>query len=437
MATGFNPPLFFQKATDAQGRPAPGAKLYHYVTQTSILKDIYADVELTIPLPQPLVANTDGSFQQYFMESGYYKFVLLDANNDQLLPPQDHVRGAGAEVDIPAPGNTGYLHYDISTNTYSWINGSADDHKVGASATDANPGYLNEKTQNTPTVVLEVVDQKLQARYVGDKKTQAAEGTDPAYLEDLLEDTDTITWERAGNKMRAAAAGLSIDSMKVKVDALDDIAGFLSTKLAAGTGVTFTITEDGVNGKVLHINAPAAGSGKTKVSADDATLKYLVDKILPGSNVTIVPETVDGGLALRISATGSGGSGAYYEQTKDFASALSFGSSTSIQNLCQLSLPAGTWDVEGSATSYVVKDPGATHVQMTANIVTASATLPNDGHECVMVPNPATGGSSTTAVVSRRRFVLASPTTVYLTFQVRSGTFAGGLAWGTLTAKQA
>lgn len=437
MATGFNPPLFFQKATDAQGRPAPGAKLYHYVTQTSILKDIYADIELTIPLPQPLVAETDGSFQQYFMESGYYKFVLLDANNDQLLPPQDHVRGAGVEVDIPAPGNTGYLHYDVSTNTYSWINGSADDHKVGASATDTTPGYLNEKTQNTPTVVLEVVDQKLQARYVGDKKTQAADGTDPAYLEDLLEDTGTVTWERAGNKMRAATAGPAIDSMKVKFDSLDAVAGFLSTKLAAGTGVTFTITEDGVNGKVIHINAPAAGSGKTKVSADDATLKYLVDKILPGSNVTIVPEVYEGGLALRISATGSGGGGAYYEQTKAFEDAISFGSSTAIQNVCQLALPAGTWDVEGSATAYVVKDSGPSHTQMTANIVEVSATLPNDGHECFMVPNTITGGASTTAVVSRRRFILASPATIYLTSQVRSGTFSGGLVWGTLTAKQA
>jgi hypothetical protein len=97
MPTGKNPPLIFQIAVNNQGAPVPGAALYHYVTNTTVPKDIFADFELTTPLPQPLVADAEGRYEQYFLEDGQYTFVEYDAPlpaGVQLRPPAHHIEGA-------------------------------------------------------------------------------------------------------------------------------------------------------------------------------------------------------------------------------------------------------------------------------------------------------------------------------------------------------
>lgn len=93
--TGYNPPLLFPRAIDHDGSPAPGAKLYHYVSNTSIYKPIYYDIARTSECPQPLVADSEGRFAQFFLEAGAYKFVLFDANDVQLRPPEDPIYGQG------------------------------------------------------------------------------------------------------------------------------------------------------------------------------------------------------------------------------------------------------------------------------------------------------------------------------------------------------
>lgn len=154
MPTGFNPPLLFLQATDDNGNPVPGAKLYHNVTQSSIPKDIFFDAQLTQPCPQPLVADGGGWFQQFFLEGGGYSFILFDADNNQIRPPADPIFGAGSASTFPTPETSGYLHYDVGTDTYEWI--EIEGSKVKVDAGDPAAGYLSEKLVDSDDVHWEV-----------------------------------------------------------------------------------------------------------------------------------------------------------------------------------------------------------------------------------------------------------------------------------------
>lgn len=106
--TGRNPPLIFQRATDHEGNPAPGAALYHYVTNTTIPKAIFSSYTLTpgTELPQPLIADSEGNYPQYFLEPGQYTFREFDAplpTGSQLRAPADHIEGAGGDAYVLPP----------------------------------------------------------------------------------------------------------------------------------------------------------------------------------------------------------------------------------------------------------------------------------------------------------------------------------------------
>ena len=128
MPTGFNPPLIFLRSFDHDGVIAPGAKLYHYVSNTSIHKPIYYDAALTMECPQPLVADSEGRFAQFFLESGAYRFVMFDQNDVQLRPPEDPIWGANVQE------------------------GAGDTYKVKVNADDATPGFLDEKLADATDV---------------------------------------------------------------------------------------------------------------------------------------------------------------------------------------------------------------------------------------------------------------------------------------------
>lgn len=93
----------FGKATDANGVPVPGAKLFFYQTQTLVLADVYADATLTTPLTNPVQADISGSFPPIFLDpSVAYNIHLTKAD----LTPIDQVdpySGPGAYVaDTPS-----------------------------------------------------------------------------------------------------------------------------------------------------------------------------------------------------------------------------------------------------------------------------------------------------------------------------------------------
>lgn len=205
MPTGFNPPLLFLRAYDHEGIPAPGAKLYHRVAGTELPKAIYYDPGLTSECPQPLVADAEGRFPQFFLEGGAYRFVLFDANDVQLRPPEDPIWGANGGSIFPTPTNSGFLYYDVDTDTYSWI--QVEGAKVKVDADDPVAGYLSEK----------------------------------------LTDSDTVHWEILPDHsgIQAVVQEGAGDTYKVKVNADDTTPGFLEAKLADTTDTQFTPTEDG------------------------------------------------------------------------------------------------------------------------------------------------------------------------------------------------
>ena len=150
MTSGFNPPLIFLRSFDHDGVIAPGAKLYHYVSNTSIHKPIYYDAALTMECPQPLVADSEGRFAQFFLESGAYRFVMFDQNDVQLRPPEDPIWGANGGPIFSTPTNSGFLYYDEDTDTYSW--GQVEVAKVKVDADDPVAGYLSEKLTNSNSI---------------------------------------------------------------------------------------------------------------------------------------------------------------------------------------------------------------------------------------------------------------------------------------------
>lgn len=93
--SGYNCPQVFFRAVDEAGNPAPGAKLYAFLAGTTIPKAIFYDFALTQPCPHPLIADTSGNFDQFFLEEGGYKFSLFDVDGNQLRPPEEPIYGAG------------------------------------------------------------------------------------------------------------------------------------------------------------------------------------------------------------------------------------------------------------------------------------------------------------------------------------------------------
>ena len=50
------------RALDLNGDPAPGARAYFYAYGTTDLATVYADIDMTVEHPSPLVADGRGTF---------------------------------------------------------------------------------------------------------------------------------------------------------------------------------------------------------------------------------------------------------------------------------------------------------------------------------------------------------------------------------------
>ena len=125
--SGFTPPWFAEKFTDASGKPLSGGNVYFYIAgSTSIPKNIFLDYALTLPVSQPLVLGSDGGAEQYFMESGLYKVLWTDqfGANTQT---RDNISGQGDGVSqyqvLTTAGDTtpDYLENKLAgSTTISW-----------------------------------------------------------------------------------------------------------------------------------------------------------------------------------------------------------------------------------------------------------------------------------------------------------------------------
>ena len=178
---------------------------------------------------------------------------------------------------------------------------------------------------------------------------------------------------------------------KVAVDALDTIPGFLATKIVAGTGIRFTTTTDGVNGKVIHVSATAAGGGANGYRARELT----------------------------------------------FAQRESHPVNTPF-NCMSLDIPAGTWDITALGC-YNCGVGSGSYAQLFAAISTVSNTLTNDAYQGFSSPCPymaANPGFTQSVTLAPKRMTFAVDTTIYLVLQHWGSIASGGESWGHITARQ-
>lgn len=455
---GTTAPFFVQTFHYPDGRVLAGGKLWFLVAgSTSLPKQVFQDRANTIPLVQPLILDAGGTAPQYFLGEGLYKIIVMTPA-DVIVQTRDYVDGEGSgsgtdlfqvltNADDTVPGFLADKIINSATVVWTEVDDAGStkmqaavqvsnilDGKVKATTTDATPGFLDAKIADTETVQLRIVDDKLEAEYIGPRTVSVTEESAPGFLADLLEDSATVTWTVEDDKMQAHVEPGSGDTYKVKTASSDAIPGWLSDKIKAGTGVTFTVTEDGVNGRVIHVNVSSADQGKVRVDADDISLRYLAEKIVAGSNITLTREVDGADARIRIAAFAAGSLG-YEGAVRAFGDALSIGSSTAIQNVLSIELAAGTWDVTGAVSTYVVQS-GVLPVQMRCNISNVSATIDYDGWDS-WADRVQTGGGSLSQTIASKRYILSVPTTIYLCAQASSGTFSGGLMWGNLTARQA
>lgn len=108
------PSLFylpFRPALDANGIVAPGARLFFFLTQTSIPQKIYADAALTIELENPVGANAAGVWPSIYMDPALtYRVVLKDQDGvtlNEVDPYRPGVAGEGEKGDT-GPANSTY-----------------------------------------------------------------------------------------------------------------------------------------------------------------------------------------------------------------------------------------------------------------------------------------------------------------------------------------
>ena len=180
-------------------------------------------------------------------------------------------------------------------------------------------------------------------------------------------------------------------SNKVAVDALDTIPGFLATKIVAGTGIRFTTTSDGVNGKIIHVSATAAGGGANGYRARELT----------------------------------------------FAQRESHPVNTAF-NAISLDIPAGTWDITAMGC-YNCGVGSGSYAQLFAAISTVSATLTDDAYQGFSSPCPymaANPGFTQSVTLAPKRMTFAVDTTIYLVLQHWGSIASGGESWGHITARQ-
>jgi hypothetical protein len=87
-------PVAWQQALDDEGVPIDGALLYSFAAGTDTEQALYSDVDLTIPLDNPVEADSGGFFPVMYMLATGYKLTLNDAD-DVLVRTADNIGDIG------------------------------------------------------------------------------------------------------------------------------------------------------------------------------------------------------------------------------------------------------------------------------------------------------------------------------------------------------
>jgi len=86
----------FNQVFDANGNPIPGAKLLTRVPGTTTPKATYTDATLTVPLSNPVIADSGGRFPQIFADEGQVFDLVLTTATDVTIDSFYNVTALGA-----------------------------------------------------------------------------------------------------------------------------------------------------------------------------------------------------------------------------------------------------------------------------------------------------------------------------------------------------
>lgn len=264
-------PFFYQRFTDADGKPLSGGKLYFYVAgSTTIPKNVYYDHLNTLPATQPLVLNANGVPQQYWVEDGLYFVKVTDAAG-AMIATMDYVQG------LVTSG------------------GSTDDHKVSVSAVDTTPGYLSDKLVADTGLVLTPGAAGNQTLTIS---TQGlVKGTNAGtlqYLNSAFVDSPSVTWTKTPNSLQATVNAASVLDYKVQTLG-GDPAGHLVDKVASGAGINVGVTYPTPGDAKLLISS----TGLSAIAAGDTSLTHVSDAIKDSDSVSWSRTVTNGTTELR------------------------------------------------------------------------------------------------------------------------------------------
>lgn len=106
-----------QQAVDGQGNPVPFARMHIYAAANGIYSPIFEDFHLTLSLPNPLRADSNGNFRPCYLFEEDYRVVIESPSGTVLFDQTDiqveiGTTGGGGGTDPNAPGTTVYLATD-------------------------------------------------------------------------------------------------------------------------------------------------------------------------------------------------------------------------------------------------------------------------------------------------------------------------------------
>ncbi len=446
--SGYLVPWFFQQFRLENGLPLAGGKIFTYVSETSVPKQTYYDIDLEQPCPNPLVLDSAGFAPQYFLEAGEYTFVIKDSL-DQIIATRDHVVGAAssngstsAEYQIKIDGNDagpGFIYDKLqNSSTITWDKTSTkiianasglaiDSFKVKATSADASPSFLSDKLSSSDTISLSISGDKLKADYIGSNKVQTTSSDTADYLVTKFANSPTVTWANNGSVLSASIS--TADNGKIKIDSTDT-AKYVEDSIKPGSGIVFTQTED-INGKHIYISTTnSTNSGQVKTTVNDS-LGYLSSKLVAGTGITLSANNNQIKITSESSPSAALG---YVSSILPFTSAIRV-TNTAVTAITSIIISAGVWDIQGNVLGYIspvtssVNTPG-----INSNIATTVAFV-NDGYEGYASHTVVTGSTRSTPL-TRRRITVATNTTLYLVSQARFGEFIYCDFWGNITAQQ-
>ena len=122
---GLTPGFFSQQYFDNNGKILSGGKLYFYSAGSTSLKSIYENYSKTSSQTNPLILDSNGRADQYFLDTGLYDIKITDSLDNEIQTLKSVETYTGDMDSYPTPTASGYLYYDSDTSTYSWISASS------------------------------------------------------------------------------------------------------------------------------------------------------------------------------------------------------------------------------------------------------------------------------------------------------------------------